>query len=322
MMTSQSSIMLSRCNSIASDDSYESLASFYPETPASAALSPMQKTIAPGLLRIQNGMISDYLQDSMPENDDMVSFFEHDSRPHCYSSCMPHYTSDILKEDRDEGFVPSELASPTSSMCQSESGMTELPQSSYWLLANSLPSMKPEGTAVASPQLHSQTAATTAAMMAFTLNTSPKDEQGISPVYFGGEMNKGEHPGAKRLERVAIKQQRRRAASYTRKTPSETDNSRLPIIVNEMEKQHSCHFEGCTSRFKRQEHLRRHEKTHTGERPHICSVSDCKRQFSRSDNLNAHMKTHARRGGRNQYIEGLRIPAVKKLKRMLMHTSL
>jgi hypothetical protein len=63
-------------------------------------------------------------------------------------------------------------------------------------------------------------------------------------------------------------------------------------------------------RFKRQEHLKRHQKTcHGGERPHFCHVPGCKTMpFSRKDNLNSHLvKTHGRKSpaSRNRYIATL-----------------
>ncbi|KAA8902270.1 hypothetical protein FN846DRAFT_756576, partial [Sphaerosporella brunnea] len=55
-------------------------------------------------------------------------------------------------------------------------------------------------------------------------------------------------------------------------------------------KPHICAIGSCNARFKRQEHLRRHERTHTDERPFSCEV--CGRKFSRTDNLRMHRKTH------------------------------
>ena len=78
----------------------------------------------------------------------------------------------------------------------------------------------------------------------------------------------------------------------------------LPSIIRQV--QFKCKEPGCKGRFKRQEHLKRHMKSHSQEKPHVCWVPGCHRAFSRSDNLNAHYtKTHSKRGGRNRYVATL-----------------
>jgi hypothetical protein len=78
----------------------------------------------------------------------------------------------------------------------------------------------------------------------------------------------------------------------------------------------ACTAEGCVDKngrrkkFKRQEHLKRHQGTcHTGFRPHCCWVPGCTtKPFSRTDNLNSHLyKTHGKNSpaARNRYIATL-----------------
>ena len=66
-----------------------------------------------------------------------------------------------------------------------------------------------------------------------------------------------------------------------------------------------CKERGCERRFKRQEHLNRHMKSHTKERPHVCWVPGCQLAFTRKDNLKEHCKRHSKRGGRNRYVATL-----------------
>ncbi|KAH0559495.1 hypothetical protein GP486_003994 [Trichoglossum hirsutum] len=80
---------------------------------------------------------------------------------------------------------------------------------------------------------------------------------------------------------------------------------RLPKVYSKEDNSHKC--PKCDQRFKRQEHLKRHDRVHTRERPFQCQVEKCGKRFSRSDNFKEHMRTHRKRGGRNDYVPGLEI---------------
>jgi zinc finger protein BrlA len=51
-----------------------------------------------------------------------------------------------------------------------------------------------------------------------------------------------------------------------------------------------CPWEGCNRRFRRQEHLKRHERTHTKEDLFECEF--CGKYFNRTDNLKDHILRH------------------------------
>jgi uncharacterized Zn-finger protein len=104
--------------------------------------------------------------------------------------------------------------------------------------------------------------------------------------------------------RDAKRNKAQKAAVYREKKLFE---ERIPMVVSEMDKSYRCSRSECGKRFKRQEHLKRHEKTHTLERPFKCDVPDCSKAFGRSDNLKAHLRTHTKPGGRNKYVEGLEL---------------
>ncbi|KAJ5586892.1 uncharacterized protein N7459_002657 [Penicillium hispanicum] len=53
----------------------------------------------------------------------------------------------------------------------------------------------------------------------------------------------------------------------------------------------------CDRRFKKTEHFKRHERSHTKERPYECQV--CHKRFSRSDVLSRHAKGHNKDGTAN-----------------------
>jgi uncharacterized Zn-finger protein len=60
------------------------------------------------------------------------------------------------------------------------------------------------------------------------------------------------------------------------------------------QKTFTCEHEGCGRVFKRGEHLKRHMRTHSGERPFQCPIPECAKRFSRSDNLTQHIRIHSK----------------------------
>jgi hypothetical protein len=54
-----------------------------------------------------------------------------------------------------------------------------------------------------------------------------------------------------------------------------------------------CPFTNCGKVFKRQEHLRRHYLSHTGEKPYKCSYPNCYRSFIQREELNQHLEIHS-----------------------------
>ncbi|KAJ5586567.1 hypothetical protein N7450_006354 [Penicillium hetheringtonii] len=117
-----------------------------------------------------------------------------------------------------------------------------------------------------------------------------REEFPMSPVYRDGVMRTHRQPSRKSSKKQLIR--------------SNLSLENLPAVIKQV--QFKCKEPGCKGRFKRQEHLKRHMKSHSKEKPHVCWVPGCHRAFSRSDNLNAHYtKTHSKRGGRNRYVATL-----------------
>jgi len=73
----------------------------------------------------------------------------------------------------------------------------------------------------------------------------------------------------------------------------------IPLTAEEKAKMYACSYANCDRAFKRLEHRRRHERSHTQERPYQCDIDGCRRFFSRRDNLKQHKLTHYKPGGRN-----------------------
>ncbi|RDW88954.1 hypothetical protein BP6252_00986 [Coleophoma cylindrospora] len=73
------------------------------------------------------------------------------------------------------------------------------------------------------------------------------------------------------------------------------------LSVQKQAKRH-CTWPGCQGRFQRQEHLKRHMKTHENEVKLPCQF--CGKEFGRADNLKSHIKLHmdpTKKSSRTEY---------------------
>jgi uncharacterized Zn-finger protein len=103
------------------------------------------------------------------------------------------------------------------------------------------------------------------------------------------------HPHAERLGGRQLRRQRpRRGSSALSTVPSHIR------VQKEAEKR--CEWFGCNKKFQRQEHLKRHEKTHNNPDSFACQF--CGKIFGRSDNLKQHVTLHTRKTSRTEYFAG------------------
>lgn len=84
-----------------------------------------------------------------------------------------------------------------------------------------------------------------------------------------------------------VRQARRRAKRDESNDLCLPNNIRIQEAATKL-----CLWEGCGRKFKRQEHLKRHERTHTKTDLIPCPIPGCGKGFNRSDNLKSHIKLH------------------------------
>ncbi|KAJ1722101.1 hypothetical protein LPJ53_003433, partial [Coemansia erecta] len=130
--------------------------------------------------------------------------------------------------------------------------------------------------------------------------TAPTSEQNPSEAKEAAEVLDTDKRSSKRPgKRSGAKKESSSAA-----TPEDEDELRRYV----------CEYAGCTKQFKRQEHLKRHFRVHTGERPYKCPAPDCNKVFARMDNLNQHIRTHVNRKTANRQLTKSTVDSVTQLR--------
>lgn len=223
--------------------------------------------------------------------------------------------SDNLVAEHMTQWRPSMMQTPPRTVAPSATFQPILPSSPAYRIAPSTPVQNtyenPMTPGIASTPFSSSPVYSPFEQSLFAKNESTSHT--IQPTLVR-TMRESKRKGSGRLSRRAAEKKE----SGRSGRPSMSGTSRLGIEYPYYIEKNSfaCTSEDCIDKtgkrkkFKRQEHLKRHQKTcHTGFRPHYCWVPGCTtKPFSRRDNLNSHLhKTHGKNSpaARNRYIATL-----------------
>ena len=65
-----------------------------------------------------------------------------------------------------------------------------------------------------------------------------------------------------------------------------------PVESLKIWKAHPCNFPGCNKVFTKSSNLKRHKRSHMGEKPYECTWEGCSRKFAQSVHLTRHYRVH------------------------------
>jgi hypothetical protein len=89
------------------------------------------------------------------------------------------------------------------------------------------------------------------------------------------------------------------ATVYGEGEEEDGDSSSMEVVApqkktksNQKAKTHPCSWKGCKKSFPKPSALKRHFRTHTGERPFACTWEGCVQSFAEMGNLKRHIRVH------------------------------
>jgi hypothetical protein len=100
-----------------------------------------------------------------------------------------------------------------------------------------------------------------------------------------------------RVSPLRMEQQAANSATQALQSQRELETIGGHRMKSDRCRRYACRVAGCNRAFYRMEHLKRHVRTHTGEKPHACLFDGCTKRFSRTDELKRHSMTHLKKKG-------------------------